>query len=228
MNRGKRIAAVALSCALVVGASGELKLVPIAAAEGTSVIVGRFARFVWTFEPVSGTLIIDGEGEINMQSTNLPWASFASQIKRVIFRNGVKSIPTGFFDGMTQLQEVIIPATVTEIGENLFAGHANINIYYEGDADIFNAMLRATNQEEVNVSSVTRTVTTDENGNRVETITRPDGSQTVIVSKPDGTLVSTTEVDAKGNYQKVNEGDSRVYLSSNDPDFGYYGYYELY
>ena len=233
MNKGNRIAAVALSCALVVGAAGEAKLVPVAAAEGATAIVGRFARFIWTFEPTTGTLIIDGDGEINMQSTNLPWSSFASQIKRVIFRNGVRSIPTGFFDGMVQLQEVIIPATVTEIGENLFADHKNVSIYYEGDADLFKQMLNATNQGDIgdNVSSVRVTVEISADGSKTETIERADGTKTIIEYNPDGTLKSHTDINAngEGRTQRADDVDGRTWIFSRDPEYGYEGfeYYEM-
>ena len=155
----------------------------------------------------------------------MAWSSFASQIKRVIFRNGVRSIPTGFFDGMVQLQEVIIPATVTEIGENLFADHKNVSIYYEGDADLFKQMLNATNQGDIgdNVSSVRVTVEISADGSKTETIERADGTKTIIEYNPDGTLKSHTDINAngEGRTQRADDVDGRTWIFSRDPEYGY-------
>ena len=45
MNRGKRLAAVLLSCLLAVGMVGQACIAPAAIAEGTAVVAGRFSQF---------------------------------------------------------------------------------------------------------------------------------------------------------------------------------------
>ena len=73
-----------------------------------------------TWKYNSGTLTISGSGKMSdYSSTNMPWASYKSQITKVEI-TGVSSIGTYAFNGLDKLTSVTIPSSVTSIGDRAF------------------------------------------------------------------------------------------------------------
>ena len=71
-----------------------------------------------------GRLVISGSGAMldYTSSSDAPWGSRRSQIKKVIIGIGITSVGNHAFDGCTELTSVTIPASVKSIGSFAFNG----------------------------------------------------------------------------------------------------------
>ncbi len=77
----------------------------------------------YTFETATGTLTIQGTGDMkNYNLTLTPWRSYRSDILVVIIKDGVTSIGNYAFFDCSALSFVSIPNSVTSIGANAFLG----------------------------------------------------------------------------------------------------------
>jgi hypothetical protein len=95
------------------------------------------AEMTYTFDTATGTLTCSGGGEVNDQG----WldvvknsiyetedSSAADEVKKVVVERGVTSLGRDAFNGCRNLAEVILPDTLTRIGECAFQGTALTNI----------------------------------------------------------------------------------------------------
>ncbi|MBQ7337485.1 MAG: leucine-rich repeat protein [Clostridia bacterium] len=82
----------------------------------------------WSFDALSGALIIAGTGAIPdySASSGTPWYAYNSYIKRISVYSGVTSIGDNAFAGMTGVVDVFVAGTVTSIGEGAFRGCSSI------------------------------------------------------------------------------------------------------
>ena len=82
----------------------------------------------WSFDNLSGTLIISGTGKMYNYSsdddevTTAPWAEFVDRIVKVNVSDGVEYIGRNAFSGCKQLSDVFLPASVTKLGNYAFFG----------------------------------------------------------------------------------------------------------
>lgn len=77
----------------------------------------------YTFETATGTLTIQGTGDMKNYNFSLtPWRSYRSDILVVIIKDGVTSIGNYAFFDCSALSYVSIPNSVTSIGANAFLG----------------------------------------------------------------------------------------------------------
>ena len=77
----------------------------------------------YTFETATGTLTIQGTGDMKNYNFSLtPWRSYRSDILVVIIKDGVTSIGNYAFFDCSALSFVSIPNSVTSIGANAFLG----------------------------------------------------------------------------------------------------------
>ena len=105
--------ALALLCTLVPAA-----VVP-ASAETTSGTCG--ANLTWTFDSSTGTLTIQGSGQMTYYGRGTaPWYDLKDSIKRITIGNGVAGIGTYAFYRCFSLTSVTIPDSLTRIGSNAF------------------------------------------------------------------------------------------------------------
>lgn len=74
----------------------------------------------WTFDEVSGSLIVNGTGEIDANLAN--WGQIKDQVTYVEVENGITSVGESAFDGFTALQEVYFSESVLTVGADAFSG----------------------------------------------------------------------------------------------------------
>ena len=76
----------------------------------------------WRFSE-DGTLVISGTGEMyDYKYTNaLPWEELDPEVLRVVLEEGVTSVSSWAFYGMSALQSVSVPSTLNQIGQYAFS-----------------------------------------------------------------------------------------------------------
>ena len=83
-------------------------------------------KLTWSFDKVTGTLTIEGTGEMNYTPQTIlelaPWDSYKNMIRSVYIADGITSIQRSAFYGYSNLSSVYIPDSVTHIGAGAFYG----------------------------------------------------------------------------------------------------------
>lgn len=82
-------------------------------------------NLTWEFDDSTGTLTINGTGEMYAfvhisDETSAPWKSHYSDVKTIVFGEGVTSIGDWAFFRFTQITSITIPDNITIIGEGAF------------------------------------------------------------------------------------------------------------
>ncbi len=82
---------------------------------------------VWSFDPATGVITIEGEGAMwDYDSAKLlPWAAYASNIKKVVIKSGVTSLGRNAFSGCA-VEKVEFADTLEAIGQNAFRNCENL------------------------------------------------------------------------------------------------------
>ena len=120
MKKINQILSVLLVCCLV---AGMMPAISVQASDSTT--SGAFGEnLTWEFDSNSGTLTIDGTGEMPGWAGGdlVPWANYHKLIHNVIMKYGVTNISPGCFENHSGLDTISIPASVTEIGYHAFWG----------------------------------------------------------------------------------------------------------
>ena len=111
-----------ISCLLMVVAVISLVLTYPVKAEAASGQCGSNLKYSFS----SGTLTITGSGEFyNMGTTSPPYNrywSFSSQIKKVVIKANVTSLPSQLFMSCSNLKSVTLPDSITAINSQAFSG----------------------------------------------------------------------------------------------------------
>ena len=118
-----RLLCAVLGCILLLGVlAGANTAVAETAASGKC---GK--DLVWTFDPATGVITIEGEGAMwDYDSAKLlPWAAYASNIKKVVIKSGVTSLGRNAFSGCA-VEEVEFADTLEAIGQNAFRNCENL------------------------------------------------------------------------------------------------------
>lgn len=76
--------------------------------------------FTWTLS-YDGTLTISGLGAMPAYSS-YDWQAYSAFIKHAVINEGVTSVGTYLFNGLTKLSDVQLPLTIKNIGRNAFYG----------------------------------------------------------------------------------------------------------
>lgn len=96
----------------------------------------------WTYDPATKILVISGTGAMTdyASAAQTPWSSYMTSIETVIVQQGVTTVGNHALDGATSLKTVTMPATMTKIGVDAFAGCSGLTQAYvdriEGTVEI--------------------------------------------------------------------------------------------
>ena len=97
---------------------------------------GKSGEVSWTFDPMTFTLTISGEGAMeDYKDTEQDWYDYRKVIRTVVVESGVTAIGAGAFRYCQMVGEVYIPATVTSIGDNAFANGRDLKDVYYGSSE---------------------------------------------------------------------------------------------
>ncbi|MBR2953856.1 MAG: leucine-rich repeat protein [Clostridia bacterium] len=96
--------------------------------------------FSWVFDAYSSTLTISGEGDLNWVFS-LPWEENKYDIKRFVFSDGITGICSIVFKVHPNLEEIVIPASVTEIAEQAFQSEFLTDVYYTGTEEQWKSVI---------------------------------------------------------------------------------------
>ena len=102
----------------------NLKTVGVGAFNGCDNLTTHIPIPYWTY--ANGVLQIGGQGVF---SSPFPWETYSSEIKKVIFLDGVTTIGWDYFDGYSNLKEVQIAETVTDISGSSFSGSGLTSVF---------------------------------------------------------------------------------------------------
>ena len=80
---------------------------------------------VWSFSEVSKNLTISGTGAVSDYSG---WSDIAGAVTYVEIGNGITSVGENVFNGFASLEEVYMAESVSELGDNAFAGCSELAI----------------------------------------------------------------------------------------------------
>ncbi len=82
----------------------------------------------YDFDENTGVLIISGSGDMgDYDYSNIPWGSYASDIKSVVIGDGVTNVGEYAFYNCKNLSSVIIPDSVTDIGYYAFSNCVSLS-----------------------------------------------------------------------------------------------------
>ena len=91
-------------------------------------------RLTWAFDSTTGTLRIDGSGDMAdfAEAKDVPWYSYQKDITQIDFSSEVTGIGNNAFNGCTALQSLLFPNGLTRIGDYAFAGcvYCPMDTYY--------------------------------------------------------------------------------------------------
>ncbi len=93
---------------------------------------GSWEGVVWRFDEADGTLSFSGTGVIGSAFLEgwsqeegpwgySPWSHLLSNVKRIVIGVGITGITSGAFAGFYNLEEVVLPSTMHNIGYYAFA-----------------------------------------------------------------------------------------------------------
>lgn len=80
------------------------------------VINGNDGDFSWSFDESTGTLVVNGSGELNQEIAS----TYQENIIRLQIGEGITSIQAGTFSSCTNLLEITLPSTLEYIVNNVF------------------------------------------------------------------------------------------------------------
>ena len=161
MKSFRKILCMALSFALFL----TTVIVATAGAASTQDVVGgRFNGMPWQYDTKEGQLSINGQGALPTEA-NKPWQEYEQQVDTAIFRSGITVIPDGFMNFCVNMTTIMIPASVTYIGEGVLTISPKLtDIIYEGDLDALLAIPMSEADREVVKKTHFHTATIKESG----------------------------------------------------------------
>lgn len=81
---------------------------------------GWNAAITYEFDAATGTITLTGTGEITTNESYTPWGNYPRDIKKVVIGEGITGIGERTFSGLTNLIEVVMPESLTSIGNGAF------------------------------------------------------------------------------------------------------------
>ncbi len=87
------------------------------------------AKSSWNFDPQSGELFLYGDGALNTLSSGnfQPWSPFKKAITSVMIADGLEILPSYTFEYLESLEKITLPQTLKKIACNAFNDCANLN-----------------------------------------------------------------------------------------------------
>ena len=81
------------------------------------VVYGNDGAFSWSFDESTGTLIVNGSGELNQEIA----PAYQESVVRLNIGEGFTSIQEGTFNNCSALLEITLPSTLESIANNVFS-----------------------------------------------------------------------------------------------------------
>ena len=76
----------------------------------------------WYYNGATGTLEIEGNGEMIFANGKAPWLLADISIDAIVIGDGVENIPDSSFEGLSKINDIVIPSSVISIGSSAFSG----------------------------------------------------------------------------------------------------------
>lgn len=165
-----------------------------------------------TIDGRDGTRLLSALENLTLKSTvkftgTSQFTPCSSNLKSVTIENGITEIPALCFAGCSKIAEIVIPASVTSIGENAFSTSATTNI----------TLNKKTNEISGSPWGATGTITWLVQLSRIEVTHMPNGTRYSVGETFDSTGLVITAYYNDNTSEQVTE-----YTLSN-PDMSTYG-----
>ena len=200
-----------LSAALVAALMLAILIAPVSAEEEVvnEVVGGRFNGMPWQYDTDNRALAINGQGQLPADSPK-PWQNYEEEVETVVFRPGITGIPDGFMNYCINMTTIMIPASVTYIGEGVFTISPKLtDIVYEGDPE----MLKNIRMSEADLAVIDKvrvhegTITDNSEPNNPR-YTYVYGETTVTVGGVEYTIATKTSKDE--SWSRATMGDKWI------------------
>ena len=90
-----------------------------------AIYTGEQGTITWSINTETGVLTFSGSGEIVSGGA---WNQYRSSITSIVIEDGITSIGSSAFAGISTLTDVTIPGTVTNIGASAFTATGLKNV----------------------------------------------------------------------------------------------------
>ena len=107
------------------------EVIPALGENGNVVATGTAYGATWTVYD-NGKLSITGNGDLPNYNGNAPWAAYTENIYCIEIEEGIDRIGNQCFKDMSHAALVILPASVTSIGDNAFLNCTSLTEIYYG------------------------------------------------------------------------------------------------
>ena len=162
---------------------------------------GSYLASAWTFDPMTFTLTISGEGETeDFADGDQDWFEYRKAIRTVVIENGITYVGKLSFRDHQNIHTVYIPASVTAIGDNAFALCKGLkDVYYGSSEEDWSSITKGANYTYLTGAKIHYAGDCAHSNVTEKVISNGNMTHTIQVICACGTIVSETEPEACGD-----------------------------